>query len=136
MMRYSELAPGIRRKTQQRASMTDLPKFFDLLSGARDEFESMIRSHVDEILRRLALVKRDEFEAVQELASRARESRQRRRVAARRARIPPRRARKRCGAESNQNLNFHVINYLSQIHDRDWQQRTTTPCGSGRSLLG
>jgi len=54
--------------------MTDLPKFFDLLSGARDEFESMIRSHVDEILRRLALVKRDEFEAVQELASRAREA--------------------------------------------------------------
>jgi hypothetical protein len=54
--------------------MNDLPKFFDLLAGFRDELESTVRSQVDELLRRLSLVKREEFEAVQELATRAREA--------------------------------------------------------------
>jgi BMFP domain-containing protein YqiC len=54
--------------------MNELPKFFDLLAGVRDELESMVRSQIDELLRRLALVKREEFEAVQELATRAREA--------------------------------------------------------------
>ncbi len=66
--------PELYPPTLKRASMTDLPKFFDLLSGVRDEMETLIRSRVDEGLRRLALVRRDEFEAVQELATRAREA--------------------------------------------------------------
>lgn len=53
--------------------MTDLPKFFELLGGVRDEIESLVRARVDETLRKLQLVRREEFEAVQELASRARE---------------------------------------------------------------
>ena len=52
--------------------MTEFPKFFDLVSGVRDEIETLVRSRLDEALRRLSLVKRDEFEAVQEMASRAR----------------------------------------------------------------
>ena len=52
--------------------MTELPKFFDLLSGVRDEIETIVRARLDEALRRLSLVRRDEFEAVQELATRAR----------------------------------------------------------------
>jgi BMFP domain-containing protein YqiC len=52
--------------------MTEFPKFFDLLSGVRDEIETIIRARLDEALRRLSLVKRDEFEAVQEMATRAR----------------------------------------------------------------
>jgi BMFP domain-containing protein YqiC len=52
--------------------MTELPKIFDLLSGIRDEIETIIRARIDETLRRLSLVKREEFEAVQEMASRAR----------------------------------------------------------------
>jgi len=54
--------------------MNELPKFFDLLAGVRDEIETLVRSRLDEGLRRLSLVKRDEFEAVQELATRAREA--------------------------------------------------------------
>jgi len=54
--------------------MNDLPKFFDLLSGVRDEIETLIRTRLDEGLRRLSLVRREEFEAVQELATRAREA--------------------------------------------------------------
>ncbi len=52
--------------------MTEFPKFFDLISGVRDEIETIIRARLDEALRRLSLVKRDEFEAVQEMATRAR----------------------------------------------------------------
>ena len=54
--------------------MTEFPKFFDLLAGVRDELETLVRTRTDEALRRFALVRRDEFEAVQELASRAREA--------------------------------------------------------------
>lgn len=42
------------------------------LSGLREEVESLVRARVDEVLRRLDLVRRDELEAVQELATRAR----------------------------------------------------------------
>jgi len=54
--------------------MADLPKLFDLLAGVRDELESLVRAQIDEVLRRLSVVKREEFEAVQELATRAREA--------------------------------------------------------------
>jgi BMFP domain-containing protein YqiC len=43
------------------------------LVGLRREAEAMARSAVEEMLRRLDLVTREEFEAVREMASRARE---------------------------------------------------------------
>jgi len=63
--------------------MRDRPKFFDdlagvaggafsALAGARDEVETLIRARLDETIRRLDLVRREEFEVVAELARRAR----------------------------------------------------------------
>lgn len=64
--------------------MSDRPKFFDdlagvaggalsALAGLREEIAAMVRARVDEAVRRLDLVKREEFEAMAELARRARE---------------------------------------------------------------
>ena len=64
--------------------MPDRPKFFDDLAGVaggalsaiaglREELSAMVRARVDEAVRRLELVKREEFEAMAELAKRARE---------------------------------------------------------------
>jgi BMFP domain-containing protein YqiC len=64
--------------------MSDRPKFFDDLAGVaggalsafaglREELGAMVRARVDEAVRRLDLVKREEFEVVAELARRARE---------------------------------------------------------------
>jgi BMFP domain-containing protein YqiC len=64
--------------------MTDRPKFFDdlagvaggaisVLAGLREEVASMTKARVEEALRRLDLVKREEFEAMAELARRAKE---------------------------------------------------------------
>ena len=61
----------------------DRPRFFDdlagvaggafsALAGLREEAETMIRSRLDEAIRRLDLVRRDELEAVQEMAANAR----------------------------------------------------------------
>jgi BMFP domain-containing protein YqiC len=63
--------------------MTERPRFFDdlagvaggamsALAGMRDEAEALIRSRLDEAIRRLDLVRREELEAVQELAANAR----------------------------------------------------------------
>jgi BMFP domain-containing protein YqiC len=63
--------------------MSDRPKFFDdlagvaggamaALAGLRDEAEAMMRARTDEWIQRLDLVRREEFEAVQELAANAR----------------------------------------------------------------
>ncbi len=63
--------------------MTDRPRFLDdlagvaggaisALSGLRDEAEAMIRARVDETIRRLDLVRRDELDALAELAANAR----------------------------------------------------------------
>jgi BMFP domain-containing protein YqiC len=63
--------------------MTDRPKFFDdlagvaggaisALAGLREEVSSMVKARVDEAVRRLDLIKRDEFDAMAELATRAR----------------------------------------------------------------
>ncbi|MEA2740193.1 MAG: hypothetical protein QOH05_3500 [Acetobacteraceae bacterium] len=63
--------------------MSDRPKFFDdlagvaggaisALAGLREEAEAMVRARVDELIQRLDLVKREELEAVQELAANAR----------------------------------------------------------------
>jgi BMFP domain-containing protein YqiC len=64
--------------------MSDRPKFFDdlagvaggalsALAGLREEVTAMVRARVDEAVRRLDLMKREEFEAMAELAKRARE---------------------------------------------------------------
>jgi len=64
--------------------MSDRPKFFDDLAGVaggalsaiaglREELTALVRARVDEAVRRLDLVKREEFEVVAELARRARE---------------------------------------------------------------
>ena len=63
--------------------MTDRPKFFDdiagvaggalsALSGLREELASMVRARVEEATRKLDLVKREEFDAMAEMAARAR----------------------------------------------------------------
>jgi len=63
--------------------MTDRPRFFDdlagvaggaisALAGLRDETEAIIRARVDETIRRLELVRREELDAVTALAARAR----------------------------------------------------------------
>ncbi|QDH16960.1 accessory factor UbiK family protein [Swingsia samuiensis] len=65
--------------------MADRPRFFDdiaglagnafsAFAGAREEVHSIVRTRVDEILNSLDLVRRDEFEAVLEMAARARAS--------------------------------------------------------------
>ena len=63
--------------------MAERPRFFEdiagvaggalsALAGLRDETEAMIRARVDETIRRLELVRREELDAVAELAARAR----------------------------------------------------------------
>lgn len=63
--------------------MSDRPRFFDdiagvaggaisALAGLREEAEAMMRARLDELIQRLDLVKREEFDAVQELAANAR----------------------------------------------------------------
>ena len=65
--------------------MNDRPKLFDdlagmaggaisALAGLREEAEAIVRARIDETLRRLDLVRREEFDAVQELATKAREA--------------------------------------------------------------
>jgi BMFP domain-containing protein YqiC len=62
--------------------MNERPKFFDdlagvaggalsALTGLREEMASLVRARVDEAMRRLDLVKREDFEAMAELARRA-----------------------------------------------------------------
>ncbi|MCX5619184.1 MULTISPECIES: accessory factor UbiK family protein [Bombella] len=45
---------------------------FSAATGVREEIHTLIRSQINEILFSLHLVRRDEFEAVQEMASHAR----------------------------------------------------------------
>ena len=63
--------------------MTERPKLFDdlagvaggafsALAGLREEAEAMVRARIDETIRRLDLVRREELDAVQELAANAR----------------------------------------------------------------
>lgn len=63
--------------------MTERPRFFDdlagvaggamsALAGLRDEAEALVRSSLDEAIRRLDLVKREEIEALRDLAAAAR----------------------------------------------------------------
>ena len=63
--------------------MNERPRFFDdlagvaggafsALTGLRDEAEATIRARVDEAIRRLDLVRREDLEAVQQMAANAR----------------------------------------------------------------
>ncbi len=63
--------------------MFERSKFFDdlagvaggavsILAGLREEMAAMVRARVDEVVRRLDLVKREEFDAMAELARRGR----------------------------------------------------------------
>jgi BMFP domain-containing protein YqiC len=63
--------------------MTERPRFFDdlagvaggaisALAGLREEAEAMVRARTDELIQRLDLVRREELEAVHELAANAR----------------------------------------------------------------
>ncbi|GBQ23862.1 accessory factor UbiK family protein [Acidiphilium acidophilum] len=62
--------------------MTERPKFFDDLagvaggalsafSGLRDETAALIKARVDEAIRKLDLVRREEFEVANEIATKA-----------------------------------------------------------------
>jgi BMFP domain-containing protein YqiC len=64
-------------------AMSDRPRFFEdlagvaggaisALAGLREEVEAVVRARVDEAIRKLELVRRDELEAVTELAANAR----------------------------------------------------------------
>lgn len=64
--------------------MADRPRLLDdlagmaggavsALAGLRDEAEAMVRARVDETLRRLDLVRRDEFDAIAAMAAKARD---------------------------------------------------------------
>ena len=63
--------------------MSDRPRFFDdiagvaggaisALAGMREEAEAMVRARIDETIRKLDLVRRDELDAMAELAANAR----------------------------------------------------------------
>ena len=63
--------------------MSDRPKFFDDLAGAAggafsalnglyEEMEALIRARLDEAIRRFDLVRKEELEAVREMAANAR----------------------------------------------------------------
>lgn len=64
--------------------MIDRPKFFDdiagvaggavsVLAGLKEELAALVKARVEEAMRRLDLVSREEFNAMAELAKRARE---------------------------------------------------------------
>jgi BMFP domain-containing protein YqiC len=63
--------------------MSERPRFFDdlagvaggaisALAGLREEIEALARARIDEAIRRLDLVKREELDAISELAANAR----------------------------------------------------------------
>jgi BMFP domain-containing protein YqiC len=63
--------------------MSERPRFFDdlagvaggamsALAGLREEIEALARARIDEAIRRLELVRREEFDAMSELAASAR----------------------------------------------------------------
>ena len=65
--------------------MADRPRLLDdlagvaggavsALAGLRDEAEAMVRARIDEALRRLDLVRRDEFDAIAAMAAKARDA--------------------------------------------------------------
>jgi BMFP domain-containing protein YqiC len=76
--------PGQRQNRDERdRPMVDRPRFFDdlagvaggalsALAGVREELDAMVRATIEEAVRRLDLVRREEFDAAIELAANAR----------------------------------------------------------------
>jgi hypothetical protein len=73
----------IPQKRRKDAIMSDRPRFFDdlagvaggalsALAGLREEMEALARARIDEAIRRLELVRREEFDAMADLAANAR----------------------------------------------------------------
>jgi BMFP domain-containing protein YqiC len=73
----------IPQKRQGIKAMAERPRFFDdlagvaggamsALAGLREEIEALARARIDEAIRRLELVRREEFDAMAELAANAR----------------------------------------------------------------
>jgi BMFP domain-containing protein YqiC len=80
--------------------MSDRPRFFEdlagvaggaisALAGLREEMEAVMRARIDETIRKLELVRREELEAVTELAANARAAQEKAevRIAALEARV-------------------------------------------------
>src|SRR6185312_4300823 len=76
-------ADGRSRCQQPEECMSDRPRFFDdlagvaggaisALAGLREEMEALARARIDETIRRLELVRREELDAAMELAANAR----------------------------------------------------------------
>jgi BMFP domain-containing protein YqiC len=76
-------APNLRASIEGWTQMSERPRFFDdlagvaggaisALAGLREEVEALARARIDETIRRLDLVKREELDAVAELAANAR----------------------------------------------------------------
>ena len=72
-----------RPRALEQTAMTDRPRFFDDLAGVaggafsafaglRDEAEATIRARIDEAVRKLELVRREDLEAVEQMAANAR----------------------------------------------------------------
>jgi BMFP domain-containing protein YqiC len=93
--------------------MSDRPRFFEdlagvaggaisALAGLREEMEAVIRARIDETIRRLELVRREELEAVTELAANARAAQEagEARIAALEARVAALEAGRSAGAYS------------------------------------
>jgi BMFP domain-containing protein YqiC len=83
--RYTEMARAAEGRSAgtRTGTMSDRPRIFDdlagvaggaisALAGLREEAEAMIRARMDEAIRRLDLVRREEIEAMSELAANAR----------------------------------------------------------------
>jgi BMFP domain-containing protein YqiC len=73
----------IEPAAKQETDMAERPRFFDdlagvaggalsALAGVREEVEAMVRARIDEAIRRLELVRREELDALAELAGNAR----------------------------------------------------------------
>jgi BMFP domain-containing protein YqiC len=84
-LRYIRVVVRLQKPFQnlEHDAMTDRPRIFDdiagvaggaisALAGLRDEAEAVLRARMDDLIQRMDLVKREEFEAVQELAANAR----------------------------------------------------------------
>ena len=79
----ADIALADTARLTQEVAMSDRPRFFDDLAGVaggafsafaglREEMEALLRARLDEMVRRLSLVRREELDAVQEIAARAR----------------------------------------------------------------
>jgi BMFP domain-containing protein YqiC len=81
---------------------------FSALAGLREEAEAMVRARVDETLRKLDLVRRDELDAVAELAANA-----------------------RAGQEAAEAKLVELVSRLGELESRVQALQQTQPVGGG-----